>query len=143
MTEYTEAELAPYMKALGPFESFEFAGTFTLPAWRELAWVLKSESRSLDHAKRIVRAFMSSPRLDEKGFSKTSIPSGPELMFFARGVPVVDTEGAGLPEPCGDCAPYHGRYRIVTRGTYEGAARCTCARGSALAAMDEARAGVA
>lgn len=143
MKDLTEKQLQPFMKHLAPLECFAFAAGFTPDAWKELAKVLAEESKSLEHSKHIVEEFVRTPRYDEKGQLVTAIPSSIELRMFSRGVTVGLSSIGPLPEPCPECAPYGGRYRIVAGPVADGAARCLCKRGQALAAMDAARVGSA
>ena len=48
----------------------------------------------------------------------------------------VSTSREALPAPCDECAPYGGTHRLIIRRGTEFMARCVCARGQRLAAMD-------
>jgi hypothetical protein len=132
-------ELAPYLEALKRLQGLDYAAGLSLDGWKELARVLAETSRTIEHARRIVDQFITSPRYDSDGELVTKVPTPIELRIFARGVSEQEMPNGELPAPCHECAAYAGRFRIVTRNGIEAADRCTCDRGDALRERDQAR----
>lgn len=109
----------------------------TPEAWAEIAKTLRSRSKSREHAERIIGKFL------EAG-APTRCPTPGDVAVMARNTPEnPEHDHPELPEPCDECRPFAGLYRIVENERGSGAGRCLCARGAKLAALDAARTGAA
>jgi hypothetical protein len=128
----SEPKVDPYLSQVRRLGGLEFTPG-TPEAWAELAKTLKRESRSLEHAGRIVGRFTAA------GAPK-HCPTPGELATVARSVPSdASLDNPTLPSACEECEPLQGLYRLIRRGDAEGVGRCRCPRGLALAALDASR----
>jgi hypothetical protein len=104
--------------------------------WTELAKVLQRRCLTMDHVERVLSRWLE---------TEENVPKPSQLASMCSEVPA-DPAGDQpiLPSPCEKCAP-EGLWRYVERLARDGsivecAARCTCARGCQLAALDSKRA---
>ena len=140
MKQYTDAELAPYMKLLKPLQGFTFSENQRPGLWIELAIALKETSASEEHAGRIVARFVREPRYDGREQLVTTMPAAIELRVFAQRVPPDPMAEGGLAEACELCAPNCGMGVYVTvKDGSKAIAYCECERGQRLKAMQAKR----
>jgi hypothetical protein len=108
----------------------------TPEAWLELAKVLQRRCLKMDHVERVIDRVLE---------TEVNVPKPAQLALLASDVPSDPAmDRPILPDPCLECAP-EGFWRSVQRldrdgQTFECSARCTCARGRQLEAMDAKRA---
>ena len=106
--------------------------------WTSLARELQENSKSEFHAKRIVKEWCSEFQ---------HCPKPCEIKDFARKIPAdpeIDPH-APLPDPCEECSPYSGNWRmVIVKITHMGEEqeiqaleRCICPRGQALRLRDQ------
>ena len=102
----------------------------------ELAKVLQRRCLTMDHVERVLDRWIE---------TQENVPKPSQLSSLCSDVPADATaDHPILSEPCEQCAP-EGLWRYVERLAPDGsivdcAARCSCARGSQLAAIDAKRA---
>ena len=108
----------------------------TPEGWTELGKVLQRRCLTINHVERVIDRWLETeenvPKPAQLGSLTSDVPSDP-----AMDRPI-------LPDPCEGCAP-EGFWRTVQRLDLNGqivecSARCNCARGRHLAAMDAKRA---
>lgn len=127
-------ELNVIKKQLARFGGLDFQPT-NPEGWIELAKVLQRRCLTIGHVERVVDRWLE---------TEVKVPKPAQLASLANDVPADETmERPILPDPCNDCAP-EGIWRSVQRLDKHGhifdcAARCTCARGRQLEAMDARR----
>lgn len=108
----------------------------TPEGWTELGKVLQRRCFTLDHVERVIDRWLE---------TEENVPKPAQLGSLASDVPAERAmDRPILPDPCEVCEP-EGAWRSVQRldmdgQTLECYARCTCARGRRLAAMDAKRA---
>jgi hypothetical protein len=107
----------------------------TPEGWIELAKVLQRRCSTMDHVERVIDRWIE---------TEVNVPKPSQLGSLASDVPVDPAmDRPILPDPCEECAP-EGLWRSVQRldrdgHTFECSARCACARGRHLEAMDAKR----
>lgn len=123
-------------KQVRRFSSLEFPPTEP-EGWRELAKVLQRRCKTLEHVERIVDRWLE---------TEDRSPTPARLAAHAGNVAAdKELDNPVLAEACPDCEPYGGLWRSVERllkngETAWGMARCNCARGRQLVALDGIRA---
>lgn len=104
--------------------------------WTELAMVLQRRCLTMDHVQRVLSRWIE---------TEENVPKPFQLASLCSDVPADSAmDHPVLQEPCEACAP-EGLWRYVERLDRNGQilsclARCTCARGAQLAALDAKRA---
>lgn len=108
----------------------------TPEGWTELGKVLQRRCLTMDHVERVIGRWLE---------TEENVPKPAQLGSLASDVPADPAmDRPILPDPCEACEP-EGLWRLVERlgmdgQTVECYARCTCARGRHLAALDAKRA---
>lgn len=104
----------------------------TPEGWTELGKVLQRRCQTMEHIERIIDRWLE---------TEVNVPKPVQLACLASDVPAdLAEDGPFLPDPCEKCEP-DSNWRSVERLGPDGQlvkcwARCSCARGRHLAAMD-------
>lgn len=121
-------------KQVTRMSGLSFAPT-ALEGWHELIRVLQRRCASMDHVERVLDRWLE---------TETDVPKPVQLAALCNDVPADPAlDHPILAPPCDECGP-DGTFRMVQRMDREGntvwcTARCVCARGHQLAALDGKR----